>query len=72
MTDGDMARIERAKARLRQATEAVRWYAEGLGATETARRMGCSRATVWRLRVWLGLERNGRLDRVSSILEVSE
>jgi len=50
----------------------VRWYAEGLGATETARRMGCSRATVWRLRVWLGLERNGRLDRVSSILEVSE
>lgn len=69
MTEG---RLERAKLRLRQAGDVLRCYAEGIGATETAKRLGMSRQTVWRVHLWLGLGRGGRHDKADSILEVRD
>lgn len=70
MSADEWQRVERAKNRLRELADALRHHCDGCGTTETARRMGVSRTTAWRLRVYLRLERGGRLDRVDAIAEV--
>lgn len=50
------ARIETGKEQLRLAQLVLTAYAEGLGLAETARRIGRSRKTAWKLRVWLGVQ----------------
>lgn len=50
------ARTEAAKERLRLAQSVLACFAEGLGLAATARRVGKSRVTVWRVRVWLGVQ----------------
>lgn len=59
------ARIEAGKARLRLAQLVLTAYAEGLGLAETARRVGCERTTVWRIRVWLGVQSTSQRRRSS-------
>lgn len=49
-------RLETGKERLRFAQLVLTAYAEGLGLADTARRVGASKQTVWRVRVWLGLQ----------------
>lgn len=69
--DAAAARIEAGKARLRLAQAVLTAYTEGLGLAATARRVGCERTTVWRLRVWLGVQSGeGRRDTRSRIEEV--
>ncbi|HEY1086326.1 MAG TPA: hypothetical protein VGE37_01480 [Archangium sp.] len=70
-------RTEKAKERLRLAQEVLTAFVDGLDLPTTARRVGRSRATVHRVRVWLGLEtgrqwkgtgkRTGRFDTVAAI-----
>lgn len=50
------ARIEAGKERLRLAQAVLVAFAEGLGLADTARRVGRGQQTVWRIRVWLGLD----------------
>lgn len=50
------ARIETGKEQLRLAQLVLTAYTEGLGLSETARRINRSRKTAWKLRVWLGLQ----------------
>ena len=64
------ARTESAKDRLRLAQSVLTAYVEGLGIAATAQRVGRSRAVVWRVRVWLGVQRAGRRQTRGSIEEV--
>ena len=56
------ALIVRADGRVNLARAVLSAHCEGLGASETAVRVARSRQTVWRIRCWLGLDRDGRLD----------
>ena len=64
--DSIASRIETGRERLRQAQGVLAAYVEGLGIAETAAKLRKSNATIWRLRVWLGVQtikpRGGRLD----------
>lgn len=51
-----LRRIEVGKERLRLAQAVLTAYVEGITLADTARRLERSRQTVWRIRVWLGLE----------------
>lgn len=50
------ARTEAAKERLRLAQQVLTCFVEGLGLKATAQRVQLSPKTVWRLRVWLGVQ----------------
>jgi len=50
------ARTEAAKERLRLAQQVLVCFVEGLGLKATAERVQLSPHTVWRLRVWLGVQ----------------
>ena len=63
-------RIERARVRLRQAEVVLSAHIDGLGLSDTARRLGSSRQTAWRYQVWLGLAHGGRLDSLRALREV--
>ena len=54
--DRQEARIEVGKERLRLAQRVLTAYVEGLGLRETADLLGRSRHTVWKIRVWLGVQ----------------
>jgi hypothetical protein len=55
-------RTDTAKERLRLAQMVLTCFVDGLGITATAARVGRDSTTVWRVRVWLGLQ-SGRQHR---------
>lgn len=72
------ARTEHGKDVLRIAQLVLTAFVDGLTAAETVERIGCSRTTVWKYRVFLGLETGrwasrkpaGRLSTRARLLEV--
>lgn len=65
------ARLEVAKERLRFAQAVLTAWVGGSGLTATAMRLGRSRLTVWRTRVWLGLP-EGKLEAAKERLRLAQ
>jgi len=66
------ARLEVAKERLRFAQQVLAAWVDGSGPAATALRLGCSRCTVWRARVWLGVADGGSLEAAKERLRLAQ
>lgn len=59
-------RLAVADERLRDVEVALKCFAERLGITETAERIGKSYSVAWQLRVWLGVQSSKRESRMNA------
>lgn len=59
--DTRLSLLDRGRGKLRLAAEVLTHWYDGMDCAESARRLGSSRTTVWRLRVWMGVQ-NRRIE----------